>query len=122
MHLQRNHQGLPLMKIIMILVHSTTTLETRRLRGDQIEVFKIVNGYEDVDRNMFFKLKDGSRTRGHKAALLVKEQCRLDMRKYSFSQSVINEWNKLSNDCVNAGSVNTFKNRIDIYLIRAGYT
>ena len=33
-----------------------TTLETRRLRGDQIEVFKIVNGYEDVDRSMFFKL------------------------------------------------------------------
>ena len=29
------------------------TLETRRLRGDQIEVFKIVNGYEDVDRNVF---------------------------------------------------------------------
>ena len=25
-----------------------TTLETRRLRGDQIEVFTIVNGYEDV--------------------------------------------------------------------------
>ena len=40
-----------------------TTLETRRLRGDKIEVFKIVNGYEDVDRNMFFKLKEGSRTR-----------------------------------------------------------
>ena len=64
-----------------------TILETRRLRGDQIEVFKIVNGYEDVDRNIFFKLKEGSRTRGHKAAL-VKEQCRLDMRKYSFSHRV----------------------------------
>ena len=36
-----------------------TTLETRRLRGDQIEV---VNGYKAVDRNMFFKLKEGSRT------------------------------------------------------------
>ena len=94
-----------------------TTLETRRLRGDQIEVFKIVNGYEDVDRNMFFKLKEGSRTRGHKAAL-VKEQCRLDMRKYSFSQRVINEWNKLPN----ASSVNMFKNRIDRYMIRAAYT
>ena len=91
-----------------------TTLETRRLRGDEIEVFKIVNGYEDVDRNMFFKLKEGSRTRGHKAAL-VKEQCRLDMRKYSFSQRVINEWNKLPNDCVNASSVNMFKNRIEIF-------
>ena len=98
-----------------------TTLDTRRLRGDQIEVFKIVNGYEDVDRNMFFKLKEGSRTRGHKAAL-VKEQCRLDMRKYSFSQRVINEWNKLPNDCVNASCVNMFKHRIDRYLIRAGYT
>ena len=40
-----------------------TTLETRRLRGDQIELFKIVNGYEDVDWNMFFKFKEGSRTR-----------------------------------------------------------
>ena len=30
-----------------------TTLETRRLRGDQIEVFKILNGYENIDRNMF---------------------------------------------------------------------
>ena len=83
-------------------------------------MFKIVNGYEDVDRNMFFKLK-GSRTRGHKAAL-VKEQCRLDMRKYCFSQRVINEWNKLLNDCVNASNVNMFKNRIDKYLLRAGYT
>ena len=25
-----------------------TTLETRRLRGDQIEVFKILNGYENI--------------------------------------------------------------------------
>ena len=71
---------------------------------------------------MFFKLKEGSRTRGHKAAL-VKEQCRLDMKKYSFSQRVINERNKLSNDYVNARSVNImFKNNIDRYLIRAGYT
>ena len=58
---------------------------------------------------------------GHKAAL-VKEQCRLDMRKYSFSQRVINEWNKLPNDCVNASRVNIFKNRIDRYLLKAGYT
>ena len=61
------------------------------------------------------------KTRGHKAAL-VKEQCRLDMRTYSFSQRVINEWNKLRNDCVNASSVNMFKNRIVKYMIRAGYT
>ena len=98
-----------------------TTLETRRLKGDKVEVFKVVNGYEDVDRNVFFKLKEGSRTRGRKAPLF-KEQCRLDMRKYSFSERVINEWNKLPKDCVNASNVNMFKNKIVIYLIRAGYT
>ena len=35
---------------------------------------------------------------------------------------MINEWNKLSNDCVNASSVTMFKNRIERYLIRVGYT
>ena len=34
-----------------------TTLETRRLRGDQIEVFKILNGYENIDSNIFLKLR-----------------------------------------------------------------
>ena len=30
-----------------------TTLETRRLRGDQTEGFKILNGYENIDSNIF---------------------------------------------------------------------
>ena len=35
------------------------TLETRRLRGDQklIVVFKILNGYENIDRNIFYHLR-----------------------------------------------------------------
>ena len=32
---------------------SLTAQETRRLRGDQIEVFKILNGYENINRNIF---------------------------------------------------------------------
>ena len=44
------------------------------------------------------------------------------IRKYSFSQRTINVWNKLSTDCVHATSVNVFKNRIDKYLVKAGYT
>ena len=31
-----------------------TTPETRRLRRNQIEVFKILNRYENIDRNNFF--------------------------------------------------------------------
>ena len=70
---------------------------------------------------MFFSLKKDSRTRGHEVKL-VKDQCRLDIRKHSFSQRTINEWNKLSTDCVTASSVNMFKNKVDTYIRRAGYS
>jgi len=30
-----------------------TTLETRKLRGDLIEVFKILKGYENIDQEVF---------------------------------------------------------------------
>ena len=53
---------------------------------------------------------------------LLKDQCRLDIRKYSFSQRTINEWNKLFTDCVTANSMNMFKTKVDTYLRRAGYT
>ena len=92
-----------------------TTLETWRLRGDQIEVIKILNGY------IFFEIKESKITRGHNFKL-VKKQSRLDVRKFSFSQRTINVWNKLSTECVHASSVNMFKNRIDKYLVKAGYT
>ena len=50
-----------------------TTLETRRLRGDQIEVFKILNGYENIDYNIFFEIKESKITRGHNYTLVKKQ-------------------------------------------------
>ena len=70
---------------------------------------------------IFISHKKDNRTRGHEVTLL-KDQCRLDVRKYSFSQRTINEWNKLSTDCVTASSVNMFKNKVDTYLRRDDYT
>ena len=68
---------------------------------------------------MLFSLKKDSRTSRHEVTL---DQCILDIRKYSFSQKIINEWNKLSTDCVTASSVNMFKKKVETYLRRAGYT
>ena len=84
-------------------------------------MFKILNGYENIDSNLFFEIKESKITRGHNFTL-VKKQSRLDVRKFSFSQRTINVWNKLSEECVHASSVNMFKNRIDKYLDKAGYT
>ena len=78
--------------------YACLTLETRRIRGDQIEVFKIMHG------DMFFRIKNDSRTRGHSLAL-VKCHSRLDIRKYTFSQRVVNDWNKLPEECINSTSV-----------------
>ena len=70
----------------------------------------ILNGYENIYRNIFFSLKKNNRTRGYEVTL-VKDQRRLDITKYSFSQRTIGEWNKLSTDCVIASSVSMFKNK-----------
>ena len=64
-------------------------------------------------------VKEERRTRGHEVTL-AKKQCRLDMKKFLFSQRTVKEWNRLSADCVGASSVNIFKNKIDLYLKRAG--
>ena len=53
--------------------------------GDSaIEVFKILNGHENVDPNIFVNITTGKRTRGHDF-MLVKGQRMFDVRKYSFS-------------------------------------
>ena len=77
----------------------------------QMLQIKILNGYENIDRNILFSVKEERRTRGH-GVTLAKKQCRLDIRKFSFSQRTINEWNRLSADCVGASSVNMFKKKL----------
>ena len=52
----------------------------------------------DVDRNICFKQSDGSMTTGHNAAL-VKEQPRMDMKKYSFSERTVTDRTTLSDEC-----------------------
>jgi len=46
-------------------VTGLTTLESRRLRGDMIEVFKIVKGINKSDNN-WFQFSNDNRTRGHR--------------------------------------------------------
>ena len=98
----------------------TDNTRNEKIKGDQIEVFNTLNVYENIDSNIFVEIKDSKITRGHNFTL-VKKQSRLDVRKFSFSQRTINVWNKLSAECVHASSVNMFNNRIDKYLVKAGY-
>ena len=92
-----------------------TTLEERRRRGDLIEVFKIMNGLEDIDRGRFFELKkeiSSHATRGHDYSIHFK-QSNSALRKGFFDIRVRNDWNSLPTEVVNCQSLSSFKKALD---------
>jgi len=89
------------------------SLERRRLRGDLIEVYKVLSGKEKVNKDKFFTLaQDNHGLRGHNQRLF-KPRCRTTVRKQFFTNRIINQWNSLPQEVINATTVNIFKNRLD---------
>ena len=89
------------------------SLERRRLRGDLIEMYKIITGKEGISCQQFFEqARDCYGLRGHSLKLFV-NRSRLNCRKYFFSQRSVGEWNRLPRQVVDAPSVNAFKNWLD---------
>jgi hypothetical protein len=46
---------------------------------------------------------------------LNKKRCRIDIRKYYFTNRVVDIWNDLSESVVSANTMFTFENRLDKY-------
>jgi len=91
-----------------------TLLEQRRVRGDLIQCFRILNGFDKVNMDWFFEFDDGGgySLRGHNWKLKV-NRSRLQLRQCYFSQRVVRLWNMLPETVVEATSVNLFKKRLD---------
>ena len=92
-----------------------TTLEIRRYRADLLEVFRIVHGIDELEPNSFFTLRrarEGRNLRCHNFHI-EKQRFNLLLRKFCFSQRVIDQWNALPVEAVNAPTVNAFKNHLD---------
>ena len=51
---------------------------------------------------------------------VFKPECRSDIMKFIFSNLVIDAWNSLPQDVIDSCTVNTFKNRLDKYLVGQG--
>src|SRR3989442_548100 len=82
-----------------------TTLETRKIRADMVEVYKIVKGLEGLKIDEFFDLIKASCTRGHQYKM-YKKGFKLNYGKFSFGNRVVNEWNTLTEFVVSATSIN----------------
>ena len=78
------------------------TLHYRHIRGDMIEMYKILSRKYDIAVTPWvndFRLQ--------------KLRVRYDLRKFGFSNRVINKWNSLPNSVVSTNTTNTFKVRLD---------
>jgi hypothetical protein len=89
------------------------TLKFRRMMSDMIEAFKILTRLYDgrVTEGML-DISRSHITRGN-ALKLVKHRSRRDIRKYSFTNRIVDLWNSLPNNIVEAKTMFQFENRLD---------
>ena len=89
------------------------TLAYRRARGDMIETYKILSGIydEDVCRDIFV-LQEDQRTREN-TKKIFKKRSRLNKRKNSFCNRVVNDWNLLPTWVVASKTVKEFEHNLD---------
>ena len=92
------------------------TLKYRRLRGDLIEIFKILTKKYDPDAcQNLIRLRKNSVTRGH-SLKIFKKGARLDIRKNSFPHRIINIWNYLPEQIIKAEEVQIFEGRLHKFM------
>ena len=93
------------------------SLERRRVRGDLIEVFKWVKGYNkgDLEKVLTFSQQGITRSNGFK---LEKIRFRKEIGRNWFSNRVVGEWNRLGSQVVSAKTIACFKKRLDSFMDR----
>ena len=87
------------------------SMKYRQERGDMTETYKYTPGLYS-DKNNLLERDAESTTREHKHKL-IKSRCYTSLRQRFFSFRVVENWNSLSPDLVEAPSLQAFKNRLD---------
>ena len=97
------------------------SLEYRRFRGDMIEVYKVLHKiYDYSTTNNLLAPHGNDITRGHEFKL-YKRDFKTTLAQQFFTNRIINAWNNLPDEAVNAKSLNAFKNILDKILSNKMY-
>ncbi|CAM5097662.1 unnamed protein product [Natator depressus] len=91
------------------------SLEKRRLRGDMIEVYKIMSGVKKVNKEKLYPCSHNIRTRGHQMKLMG-SRFKINKSKFFFTQRTINLWNSLPEEVVKARTITGFKRELDKFM------
>ena len=87
-----------------------TSLEKRRIRGDLIQVFRMLKGFDKVNVDRF---NSGYCLQGHSMKLKVcRSHLQLVWQKF-FSQQIVKLWNNLPELAADVSMVKLFKKRLD---------
>ena len=92
------------------------SLKFRRLRGDLIQLYKLVHGFDNLDPAKFFKYSSIKFTRGDRYKIYM-SRYKTRIRQNSFIQRTLTIWNNLKFESKDAKTVNAFKASIDKELI-----
>jgi len=87
------------------------SLQYRRLTADMVETFKILNNIDKVQHEYIFPISRIA-TMGHNQKIYNKNS-RTNIRKYSFSQRIVDMWNSLTKQIIETKTVNTFKSQLN---------
>ncbi len=90
-----------------LLALNLSTLEQRRERGDLITVYRMMKGMKDLNRDDLITW-DTRNTRRHDE-IIKKDFCRRDIKKKSFPHRVVDVWNGLKRELVQAETISEFK-------------
>ena len=85
------------------------SLRGRRLRGDMIEVFKLIHGIDKVNLGKVFCLHEDGRTRKYCLCLKIRRYVNSNIGWKFFTRRVINYWNHFTDIVVSCKSLDTFK-------------
>ena len=89
------------------------SLQYRRLRADIVETFKILYNIDKVQHEHIFPISRTA-TRGHNQKIYTcNKNSRTNIRKYSFSQRIVDMWNSLPKQVIETKTVNTFKSQLN---------
>ena len=93
-------------------------LTERRLRGDMIFMYKMLNGMVDLKFSDFFECSQNPHlTRGHNNKIELGVMPRTNIRKNFFTKRCTIPWNQLPANVIEATSINGFKRNYDRALL-----
>ena len=102
-----------------------TTLQERRERGDLIETYKTLRGFNRVKVENWFTMESESARATRRTAsvteegvvrkeyVVVEELARLEIRRNFFTVRAAKAWNRLPEEVKQQNSINSFKNALD---------